>query len=67
MQSLARFIVAVALFTTLATAAAPWAWLAGCDWPVVAAIGKFVFSIDDTKPLRCEGAHVCSASLRNTI
>ena len=64
---LARLVITVTLFTVLATAAAPWAWLAGCDWPPVAAIGKFVFSIDDTKPLRCEGAHVCHASIRTAI
>ena len=66
-MSLALFIVAVTLFTVLATAVAPWAWLAGCDWPVVAAIGKFTFAIDDSKPLNCTGAHVCRASVRNEI
>ena len=64
---LARIARNVVVITIFALAAAPWAWLAGCDWAPVATIGRFVFSIETPKAdeiVACHGYYRCAAANR---
>ena len=60
-------VLTAAVASALGLAAAPWAWLAGCDWAPVDAIGRFVFSVEPRvadEIIACHGIYRCAAANR---